>query len=161
MLGSEEHADWLDVEPADQLRVFLEHWTAKEAYLKAIGAGITVPLRDVPTEPEGWTVASFPSPPGTVARVAVEGYGVVQVEQWLPPADSSRSAARESNRPIDKFRGTAVGSVLAAGLLGLADAIEPVRKTRSPRSSRTTRASRRSPSRSCCASIPSIPRTRS
>ena len=28
-------------------------------------------------------------------------------------------------RPIDKFRGTAVGGVLAAGLLGLRDAIEP------------------------------------
>jgi len=27
-------------------------------------------------------------------------------------------------RPIDKFRGTAVGSVLAAGMIGLANAIE-------------------------------------
>ena len=33
----------------------------------------------------------------------------------------------DATRPIDKFRGTAVGSVLAAGLLGLRDVIEPVR----------------------------------
>ena len=64
VLGPEAHADWLDVEPARQLRAFLEQWCAKEAYLKAVGSGITVPLRDVPPEPEGWTVAGFPTPPG-------------------------------------------------------------------------------------------------
>jgi hypothetical protein len=31
------------------------------------------------------------------------------------------------SRPIDKFRGTAVGGVLAAGMLGLRDALEPHR----------------------------------
>ena len=49
---------------------------------------------------------------------------MVRVERWLPPAVDAR---RDANRPIDKFRGTAVGSVLAAGLLGLRDAIEPPR----------------------------------
>ena len=38
----------------------------------------------------------------------------------------SRCAPRPT-RPIDKFRSTAVGSVLAAGLLGLRDALEPER----------------------------------
>jgi 4'-phosphopantetheinyl transferase len=127
VLGPEAHADWLELEPAARLHAFLEHWTAKEAYLKAIGAGITVPLRDVPAAPEGWTVTGFATPPGLVARVAVEGYGVVNVERWLPPAvDATR--ARDAHRPIDKFRGTAVGSVLAAGLLGLRDALEPARE---------------------------------
>ena len=127
VLASEAHADWLELEPAARLHAFLEQWTAKEAYLKAIGAGITMPLRDVPVEPEGWTVAGFATPPGLVASVAVEGYGVVNVERWLPPAaDATR--ARDAHRPIDKFRGTAVGSVLAAGLLGLRDALEPARE---------------------------------
>jgi 4'-phosphopantetheinyl transferase len=127
VLGSEEYADWLDLEPSAQLRGFLRCWTAKEAYLKAIGAGITLPLRDVPVEPEGWTVTSFPSPPGTVARVAVEGYAVATVEEWVPPLTVARAAAEDSSRPIDKFRNTAVGSVLAAGLMGLRDALEPER----------------------------------
>ena len=125
VLGSEEHADWLDLEPAAQLHAFLEQWTAKEAYLKAIGAGVTVRLRDVPVEPEGWMVTGFVSPPGTVARVAVEGYTPteVQANAGMPPGVAS-GPARDPNRPIDKFRGTAVGSVLAAGLLGLRDALE-------------------------------------
>jgi len=125
VLDSETYADWLDVEPATQLRAFLEQWTAKEAYLKALGTGITVPLRDVPVEPDGWTVTGFPCPPGVVARVAVDGYAVVHVEPWSPPAVET-SRPRDAIRPIDKFRGTAVGSVFAAGLLGLRDALEPV-----------------------------------
>jgi 4'-phosphopantetheinyl transferase len=127
VLGSEAHADWLDLAPTAQLRAFLEQWTAKEAYLKAIGAGVTVALRDVPVEPEGWMVTGFVSPPGTVARVAVEGYAQtnLHVVEWTPP--EPRTRAREASRPIDKFRDTAVGSVVAAGLLGLRDALETPR----------------------------------
>jgi phosphopantetheinyl transferase len=128
VLSPAEHAEWLDYAPTAQLRAFLERWTAKEAYLKATGAGISVPLRDVPLEPEGWSVISFPSPPDTVARVAAEGYATVHVETWSPPgADGSRNAPLDSTRPIDKFRTTAVGSVFAAGMLGLRDVLEPER----------------------------------
>jgi 4'-phosphopantetheinyl transferase len=128
VLSPEEHADWLDFPPTAQLRAFLERWTAKEAYLKAIGTGISVPLQDVPLEPEGWSVISFPSPPDTVARVAAEGYATVHVEAWIPPgADASGTAPLDSTRPIDKFRNTAVGSVFAAGMLGLRDIFEPER----------------------------------
>ena len=126
VLSPEEHADWLAVDPARQLHAFLERWTAKEAFLKAIGAGITVPLSDVPVEPEGWTVTGFETPAGTVARVAVDAYVAVHVEQWVPPAIAA-AARHDPTRPIDKFRSTAVGSVLAAGLLGLRDALEPER----------------------------------
>jgi 4'-phosphopantetheinyl transferase len=124
VLDSEAYANWLDVDPAAQLGRFLEQWTAKEAYLKAIGTGITVPLRDVPVDPDGWTITGFPCPPGVIARVAVDGYAVIQRMSWSPPTVGP-SRPREPNRPIDKFRGTAVGSVFAAGLLGLRDALEP------------------------------------
>jgi 4'-phosphopantetheinyl transferase len=127
VLDSEDHADWLDLPASEQLRSFLEQWTAKEAYLKAIGAGITVSLRDVPVEPDGWTVTGFASPPGSVARLAAEGYAVAQVGAWEPPA-AEAARPTDSTRPIDKFRDTAVGSVLAAGLLGLRDALEPPKK---------------------------------
>jgi len=126
VLASEAYADWLDLPASDQLRSFLEQWTAKEAYLKAIGAGITVSLRDVPVDADGWTVTGFASPPGSIGRLAVEGYAVVRIGAWQPPAaDTSR---QEFSRPIDRFRDTAVGSVLAAGLLGLRDALEPPKK---------------------------------
>ena len=127
VLAPEAHAEWLDLHPARQLHAFLEHWTAKEAYLKAVGAGITVPLRDVPVDPEGWTVTGFAAPPEVVVRVAVEGHAIVNVERWLPPTGDG-TGRRDANRSIDKFRGTAVGPMLAAGLLGLRDALEPPRE---------------------------------
>lgn len=129
VLSAEEHAEWLDAEPPARVRAFLRLWTAKEAYLKAIGAGITRPLREVPRHPEGWTVATIPSLPGTVASIAVEGDAAVQVEQWAAPAIAERPWVGDPYiRPIDKFRGTAVGSVLAAGMLGLRDVLEPRRE---------------------------------
>ena len=68
-----------------------------------------------------------PSPLGTVASIAVEaGRPHVEIDQWVPPAVSDRPRVGDpGGRPIDKFRGTAVGGVLAAGLLGLRDALEP------------------------------------
>jgi 4'-phosphopantetheinyl transferase len=126
VLDTEDHADWLDLPDDEQLRAFLEAWTAKEAYVKAIGAGITVPLRDVPIDPDGWTVTAFAAPAGSVGRVAVEGYAAVRTTAWQPPTVADPSP--EWTRPIDKFRDTAVGSVFAAGLLGLRDALEPPKK---------------------------------
>jgi 4'-phosphopantetheinyl transferase len=125
VLSDEEHAEWLEADPPRRTDAFLARWTAKEAYLKAIGAGIWRPLREVPRDPEGWTVARIPSPLGTVASIAVEATAVVEIDQWVPPAVSDRPRVGDPGvRPIDKFRGTAVGGVLAAGLLGLRDALE-------------------------------------
>jgi 4'-phosphopantetheinyl transferase len=128
VLSAEEHAHWLDAEAPARLRTFLEMWTAKEAYLKAIGTGITSALRDVPRRVDGWTITAIPSPPGTVASIAAEGEVTVELAQWTPPVVAERARVGDpGGRPIDKFRGTAVGGVLAAGLLGLRDAIEPRR----------------------------------
>lgn len=126
VLSDEEHAEWLEAEPQQRTEAFLARWTAKEAYLKATGAGIWRPLREVPRVPDGWTVVGIPSPLGTVASIAVAAPAVVEIDQWLPPAVSDRPRVGDpGSRPIDKFRGTAVGGVLAAGLLGLRDALEP------------------------------------
>jgi hypothetical protein len=40
------------------------------------------------------------------------------------PADGEGPAEEHWERPVDRFRRTAAGSVLAAGMLGLADALE-------------------------------------
>jgi hypothetical protein len=53
----------------------------------------------------------------------------MQVMGYEVPADRPRGAApdgehRSGDRPIDRFRRGAVGSVVAAGLLGLRDALE-------------------------------------
>jgi 4'-phosphopantetheinyl transferase len=126
VLSDDEHTEWLDAEPPERVRAFLARWTAKEAYLKAIGAGITRPLREVPRDPPGWTVARIASPLGTVASIAFEGAADIEIGDWIPPAVSDRPRVGDpGSRPIDRFRGTAVGGVLAAGMLGLRDALEP------------------------------------
>ena len=85
-----------------------------------------MPLRDVPLEPEGWTVTTFPSPPGTVARVAVEGDAVVHVEAWMPPGGRP-PPRRSAPGPSTSSAAPRSASVFAAGLLGLRDALEPER----------------------------------
>jgi hypothetical protein len=46
------------------------------------------------------------------------------VDDPAGPEEASDSEADELVRPVDRFRRTAVGSVVAAGLLGLRDALE-------------------------------------
>jgi 4'-phosphopantetheinyl transferase len=45
--STDERAQLLALAPADRARRFLDLWTLKEAYLKARGVGITVPLQHV------------------------------------------------------------------------------------------------------------------
>jgi 4'-phosphopantetheinyl transferase len=44
---------WLEEHPGDRSRRFAELWTAKEAYLKATGAGLSTDPRDVRIDPTG------------------------------------------------------------------------------------------------------------
>jgi 4'-phosphopantetheinyl transferase len=76
---------------AERLTSFLSVWTQKEAYLKARGFGLKMPLQDIevgipprqdaglrrdscdPTAVDGWSVVSCEPPPGFLAAVAAEG----------------------------------------------------------------------------------------
>jgi 4'-phosphopantetheinyl transferase len=69
-LGPEALAGWRAAPEAEQLTRFLMAWTAKEAYLKAVGTGITVPLREVPEQPPGWALTHFAVAEGYVVALA-------------------------------------------------------------------------------------------
>jgi 4'-phosphopantetheinyl transferase len=73
VLNDEEHANWLLLEDADeQLRGFLRVWTAKEAYLKALGIGIATRLRDVPARVDGWRTGELDVGDARIAAVCVD-----------------------------------------------------------------------------------------
>ena len=69
-LGPEALAAWHAAPESEQLTRFLHAWTAKEAYLKAVGTGITVRLSEVPEQPVGWSVERLSVADGYVAALA-------------------------------------------------------------------------------------------
>jgi 4'-phosphopantetheinyl transferase len=83
-----------ELEPA-----FFDCWTRKEAFIKALGLGLSFPLNrfavslgeparllelhDAPTPPGDWTLRSLPVGPGFSAALAVEGADVeVRCQDW-------------------------------------------------------------------------------
>jgi 4'-phosphopantetheinyl transferase len=71
-LGPDALAAWRAAPEAEQLARFLHAWTAKEAYLKAVGTGITVRLSEVPEQPPGWSVERLAVVSGYVGALAVQ-----------------------------------------------------------------------------------------
>lgn len=96
ILNDDEHAAWLLLDDADErLRSFLQVWTAKEAYLKAIGIGVTTRLRDVPARVEGWHTRALDLGPARVAALCVDRSDLVVEHDALSPlAMSSGGTAR-------------------------------------------------------------------
>ena len=97
-----EQRDWRSLPAAGQVEGFYRCWTRKEAFLKALGAGLARPtaqfsvslrpdeparLLEVawdPAEAARWTLVSFPPCTGCLAAVAVEGQEVTGLKkfQW-------------------------------------------------------------------------------
>jgi phosphopantetheine--protein transferase-like protein len=96
VLNDDEHAAWLLLDDADErLRSFLQVWTAKEAYLKALGIGIATRLRDVPARVEGWHTRALHLGPERVAALCVDRRDLVVEHEVLSPlAMSSGGTAR-------------------------------------------------------------------
>lgn len=80
--------------PADRPRAFFEYWTLKEAYIKARGKGLAIPLGDF---------AFHLRPPAPPAIAFVEGFDDVphrwQFWQAWPTADHRLSLAVERDGP--------------------------------------------------------------
>ena len=70
-----------------------------------------------------------PAPPAAY-RGCVAGVPVEPIDELFPEPDDPAHRAHDGAvehappRPVDRFRTTAVGSIVAAGLLGLRDALE-------------------------------------
>lgn len=96
VLGADDLAAWRALsDSGDRLRSFLEAWTAKEAYLKALGTGITTRLRDVPTVVDGWTIRPLEVGDGRVGALAADRSGVaIRYSVLAPLATWSDGTAR-------------------------------------------------------------------
>jgi 4'-phosphopantetheinyl transferase len=93
--------------PAQRLAASFQCWTRKEAYVKGIGAGLTVPLRTLDVwaggrervTVSGWSVHQVDIAPGFAAAVAGAGTGA-----WVPKAARKLGADVESVRPRENDR---------------------------------------------------------
>lgn len=78
-----------------QARTFLQYWTCKEAYLKAIGLGLAQPMTTVEidlashrlvTVPQqcaaGWALHSLDLPEGYVGALVIAGSATVEMKCW-------------------------------------------------------------------------------
>jgi 4'-phosphopantetheinyl transferase len=88
-LGPAQLAAWGARPPDERLEFFLRCWTAKEAYLKATGQGVTEKLADVPEEPAGWTLRALAAPAGYVATLAADAPDVAVEESRFSWSDGT------------------------------------------------------------------------
>ncbi|MGB7488273.1 MAG: 4'-phosphopantetheinyl transferase superfamily protein, partial [Phormidesmis sp.] len=95
-LSAQEQAN---VQAADKpAEAFLRRWTCKEAYLKAIGVGLSQSMKtvEVAMNPprfvcvpddceEGWTLHTIAVPEGYAGALVVAGSVPVKLNQWVHP----------------------------------------------------------------------------
>jgi 4'-phosphopantetheinyl transferase len=109
----DERREWAALPAAVRREAFFRGWTCKEAYVKALGEGLSHPpeaysVRLDPGKPagliedrlrpgaeRGWTLRAVAAPPGYFAAVAFAGEdALVTSRSWPLPPTASRISAR-------------------------------------------------------------------
>ena len=69
-----EHEAYRAAAPTERPLAFFRCWTRKEAFVKALGDGLAVPLErlDASAPPRGWSIESFSPEPGFIGALAVQ-----------------------------------------------------------------------------------------
>jgi 4'-phosphopantetheinyl transferase len=75
LFAADEAAELRSLPEEGRIRRFFELWTQKEAYAKALGTGVSVPLRRL-RAPAGWSLHDLQLGPGLAAALCVRGGGL-------------------------------------------------------------------------------------
>ena len=69
-----ERSAFRSLKPGERNAGFLQLWTRKEAFVKALGDGLAVPLErlDASVPPCGWSIESFSPEPGYIGALAAQ-----------------------------------------------------------------------------------------
>lgn len=105
--ASEEYAVYASLPPEQRASGFFNAWTRKEAFIKAIGDGLSRPLdeflvtlrpgnaprlltiKTAPQETNRWTLFDLPCPSGYTAALVIDGV-TASVRHWAWPDDLRR-----------------------------------------------------------------------
>lgn len=104
-LSTAELAQIQSIPVSEQLESFLQRWTCKEAYLKAIGSGLTQSMQTVEVQlcppqlvcvphdcPQGWHLDIVSLPESYVGALVTAGQAKTEICHWAhSPADENDS----------------------------------------------------------------------